>query len=216
MEQRKKLQRTVIIYFVIFYAVWAAYTLLITPHTRELITNKWVYNICASVVKAAVWVVPSLLIIRKYNDELHIKSPDMYRNKFRIEWVMVPVILGVYAALTVKLTYPPVWADIIVYLMAGFAEELLFRGLLLNAFVKGETVQEQLPAVLVTSFLFAAIHYPVWTRDGLISTQLISGTIFIALLGAVFAFTFLKSRNIVLVMAAHAVYDLVFIFAANK
>lgn len=212
MNTKKNITRPLIIYAVLFYIIWAVYTLLISPSIKDAVTDPWLRNSISALIKAVVWTVPAFILIHKHNDDLYIKAPDMFRNKFRIEWIMLPVLLGVYASISSELTIHAVWPDCIKYIMAGFAEELLFRGLFLNAIVKGDTLQEQAPAIAVTSVMFAMIHYPIWLRDGIFAQNIITGTIFISLLGAVFAVSFLKSRNIVLVMAAHAVYDLMFIF----
>ncbi len=212
METKKNITKPLIIYAVLFYIIWAVYTLLLSPVIDEAAPNPWIKNSIEAVIKFAVWTVPSFLFIHKYNDDLHIKSPDMFRNKFRMEWIMLPVLLGAYAAMGNKLTIHAAWPDCIDYIMAGFAEELLFRGLFLNAIVKGDTLKEQAPAIIASSVFFAMIHYPIWIKEGHFAQNIIVGTIFISLLGAVFAVSFLKSRNIVLVMAAHAVYDLIFIF----
>lgn len=83
---------------------------------------------------------------------------------------------------------------------AGFGEELVFRGFLFERFGKlfGTGVGAKIRIVLLTSAVFGAIHYFAQGVMG-VEQALITGLVF----GTIFAIT----GRIVMIMIAHAVFD---------
>ena len=92
-------------------------------------------------------------------------------------------------------------AAIVTMLVAGFGEETVFRGFLFERLGKlfGSSVAAKAAIVLLTTLLFAALHYPDqgWTGAG---QAFVTGLVF----GAIFACT----GRIWMLMCAHAAYDL--------
>jgi membrane protease YdiL (CAAX protease family) len=83
---------------------------------------------------------------------------------------------------------------------AGFGEETVYRGFLFERLGRlfGSGVGAKVAIVVLTTVLFALIHYPVQGLAG-VQQALFTGLAF----GTIFAFT----RRIWLVMVAHAAYD---------
>lgn len=90
-----------------------------------------------------------------------------------------------------------IWA----MLVAGFAEETVFRGFMFERLQKilGERTLATVTIVIITSTLFALAHYP---------GQGISGVEQAAVTGLTFGTIYAIRRNIWFVMVAHAAFDL--------
>jgi membrane protease YdiL (CAAX protease family) len=91
-----------------------------------------------------------------------------------------------------------IWMMIVV---AGFGEEVVFRGYLFERLGKllGSAVWTQLFIVLLTAVVFGLAHY---SNQGLAGAE--QGTI----VGLVFGAIFVRTRRLWTVMAAHAAFDL--------
>jgi membrane protease YdiL (CAAX protease family) len=85
--------------------------------------------------------------------------------------------------------------------VAGFGEETFYRGWMFERLGKlfGQAAIAKIAIVLITSTLFAAIHYPEQGIPGM-EQAFVTGTVF----GSVFAF----SGQLFLLMLAHAAFDL--------
>jgi membrane protease YdiL (CAAX protease family) len=92
-------------------------------------------------------------------------------------------------------------AAIVTMLVAGFGEETVFRGFLFERLGKlfGSSVAAKAAIVLLTTLLFAALHYPDqgWTGA---EQAFVTGLVF----GGIFA----RTGRIWMLMCAHAAYDL--------
>ena len=73
--------------------------------------------------------------------------------------------------------------------VAPLTEEYLFRGLILNGFLKRYT---RLQAILLSSFLFGAFHFNPWQFVGAFA------------LGSLFAWLYVKTRSLFLPLLGHA------------
>jgi membrane protease YdiL (CAAX protease family) len=84
---------------------------------------------------------------------------------------------------------------------AGFGEETFYRGWMFERFGKlfGQSMPAKVAIVLITSILFASLHYPDQRWPG-VEQAFVTGLIF----GSIFAVT----GQIFLLMMAHAAFDL--------
>lgn len=88
-----------------------------------------------------------------------------------------------------------------VIVSAGFAEETVFRGYLFERFGKllGSGLAAKIVVIVISSALFAAAHF---------ADQGIAGTQQAAITGLVFGAVFAVTRQIWMLMVAHAAFDL--------
>lgn len=98
----------------------------------------------------------------------------------------------------------PTVIPLMLYMMivtAGFGEETFYRGWMFERLGKlfGQSVPAKIAIILITSILFASLHYPEQRLPG-VEQALVTGLIF----GSIFAVT----RQIFLLMIAHAAFDL--------
>jgi membrane protease YdiL (CAAX protease family) len=84
---------------------------------------------------------------------------------------------------------------------AGFGEETLYRGWMFERLGKlfGQSAPAKIAIVLITSGLFAAVHYP---------EQGLPGTEQAFVVGLIFASIFAMTGQIFMLMIAHAAFDL--------
>ena len=87
----------------------------------------------------------------------------------------------------------------------GITEEIVFRGFLLNAFLKKMKMQY---AVALDAVLFLFIHYPIWIYRGLGASEILMASIIIPILSVFFAYSFIKTKNIVVPIVLHMIWNL--------
>ena len=205
---------TLIIYAVIFYAVWTAFEFLCKPFINDHIDNEVISQILKSaVIKNLVWTVPAILLVRHFASEVHIGLKEMFRPK--TDWLGA---LPIFAAFTVFILansymvrgtiaisdkFDPV--SFIWLLFVGLTEEMVFRGWLLNATYRED---KKWLVIGINAVMFMMIHFPRWIHEGLFVSIFTSfGFIIILTLSFVFSLTFLKNRNILIPIALHMYWD---------
>ena len=207
-SRKKKKCLAIIVYCLCFYAVWTVFELCLkTSIDSQLIKT--------GVIKTAVWAVPAALLIHRFQDSVRIGLKEMFVTK--VKW---PRYLWVYALLIVwglsgglvqagGLSFSVDQDALIVVLFAGVTEEMVFRGWLLNA-TAGE-----LPgwlAIIINAAMFLLIHFPRFVQEGILISSFTSfNFVGLLVLSAIFGVAFLKSKNILVPITMHMVYDFVLI-----
>jgi hypothetical protein len=126
-----------------------------------------------------------------------------------LKFVMKAIVMPLLGAPPINqvfafVTGNPAVIPVMIYTMivvAGFGEETFYRGWMFERLAKlfGKSVWAKIAIVLITSILFASIHYPEQGVPG-VTQALVTGLIF----GTIFAVT----RQIFMLMIAHAAFDL--------
>ncbi len=100
---------------------------------------------------------------------------------------------------------------VIEVLSIAIGEEMVFRGLFLNAALRDK---KKYLAVFINALMFLAIHFPVWIQSGTFSSAFIGGGfITVLLLSCIFSFAFIKTKSIWTAVFLHFWWDLLlFIF----
>ena len=197
-----------IIYIMCFFAIWTAFELLIKDHIGSQFIK-------SGLIKTAVWMLPAMLLVYKFQDTVQIGLKEMFVTKvkwWRYLWVYallaVWVLLG---GLRGGLSFAIAPDTLIIVLFVGITEEMVFRGWLLNATVKD---MPKWLAILINAILFLVIHFPRLIQEGtLISTFTSFNFIGLMALSAIFSISFLKSKNLFIPITMHMLYDLMaFVF----
>ncbi|WP_026478648.1 CPBP family intramembrane glutamic endopeptidase [Alkaliphilus transvaalensis] len=91
------------------------------------------------------------------------------------------------------------------WIFVGMGEELLFRGYLLNRFIKEASYKPKLKgyATILSSIIFATVHIPVRLFNGASIIEILISLVMIFILGIFFSYIFLRTKNIVLVGLVH-------------
>jgi len=126
-----------------------------------------------------------------------------------LKFVMKALVMPLLGAPPINQAYHfvtgnPAVIPLMLYTMivvAGFGEETFYRGWMFERIGKlfGQSLSAKIATVLITSILFASVHYPEQGVPG-VEQAFITGLIF----GAIFAIT----GQIVVLMIAHTVFDL--------
>jgi hypothetical protein len=92
--KKSSLTKAIVIHFIIFYAVWAVYELLLLPILDDAIKNDVICELLKDgVIKNLVWTVPAVMLIKRYSSEIHISLKDMFTEK--VNWLKyLPVFIA--------------------------------------------------------------------------------------------------------------------------
>ncbi len=212
--KKSSLTKAIVIHFIIFYAVWAVYELLLIPILDDAITNDVIGKLLKDgVIKNLVWTVPAAILIKHYSSEMHISLKNMFTEK--VNWLKyLPVFIAFTAYMLFLILRKGKFeissefgiGTLITVLFVGLTEEMVFRGWLLNATVKDE---KDWKPIALNMVMFLSIHFPIWIREGLFIPYFASlNFIFLMILSLIFALAFLKSKSIVVPIALHMYWDL--------
>jgi membrane protease YdiL (CAAX protease family) len=126
-----------------------------------------------------------------------------------LKFVLKAMVMPLFGAPPINQAYHfvtgnPAVLPVMIYTMiviAGFGEETFYRGWMFERLGKllGQSVFAKIAIVLITSILFASVHYPDQGAPGM-TQALVTGLIF----GSIFAVT----GQIFMLMIAHAAFDL--------
>ena len=214
----------IIICLVVFFAIWSVRELIIRPVFLESLDGV-VFGLAESAMKLLVWTFPAILMIRYFHADMWVGLKEMFTNKlqFRRDYIFLLVIILIPTVRFVQLWsatgelglhsdfVPSRLIESVVFV--GITEEIVFRGFLLNAFLK----KMKMPyAVVLDAVLFTFIHYPIWIHNGFEFPQMLLGSISVAVISVGFAYSFIKTRNILVPMALHMVWNLsIHLFLGN-
>ena len=211
--------RVLVLYFVLFAAAWTACELLLVPRLEGL--SPVAFALVRDVgLKCLIWLLPVLLLTRRYGDALAVPRRDLFRPPK--SWALCLEVLALFAVcllagnilrnrgLTVTPGFGP--GDVLWLLFVGLNEEAVFRGWLLGALWTPEDLAgKDFPwkPVALTSLLFLLIHFPIWLRTGAFAANLTGGAFLsILVLSAVFSWTFWRSKTLVVPIVLHSAWDL--------
>ena len=224
MLKNKKLTVILVIYFVLFYMAWAGFGLLIRTHLLDWTgNNEIVIQIVRSVIaKNLVWTLPAFILIKHFENDCYIGLKEMFTTKIRLLDIL-PVFIAciIYALAGVikkgdwSIAESFGWSKIIIVLFVGITEEMVFRGWLLNVTLKNADKEwKQWLAIAFNSVLFLTIHFPIWLYEGVFFRNFQSFAFTsIIILSCMFSWLFIKTKNILVSVALHMLYDLlVFMF----
>lgn len=204
-----------IIYSIIFYSLWAISELLIFSKLNLIIKSEIILEFLKSgVIKNLIWTLPTIILIQYFKEDVYITLKQMFLSKvnwlkylpifiFFTVWILVGSILQ-----TGKLQIVSSFGidELIIVLFVGITEEMVFRGWLLNATF---CQNKKWLYILINSIMFLAIHFPIWISEGVfISTFTSFGFLSIIILSAIFSYTFIKSKNILVPITLHMYWDL--------
>lgn len=205
----------IVIYSMLFYTVWAVFTLLIEPLLESSIKNEILLRIIKDgIIKNLVWTVPAILLVHHFRDCVLIGLREMFTAK--VKWLSYLPVFIVFTLWVVggslmskkelKINDDFGISYMIIVLFVGLTEEMVFRGWLLNAAVREDN---KWPYILLNALMFMAIHFPTWISTGVFVSCFTSlGFISIIILSFIFSLSFLKSRNILVPIALHMYWDL--------
>ena len=213
--KNRELAKTYLIFLAVFYLVWTLKELVLHPFVNQYIPDGSVLQqlLFSGILKNLCWTLPALLLIRKYNQDLYIPEPDLFRNPVNIKQVAGIVALVILYCLGNSLIYHHGFyfvsenlKECVSFIFVGITEEFVFRGFLLNVTL---TEKNKPFAIAVNSILFLCIHFPIWILYGNFIPYFANFSfIGIILLSIFFSWSFLKFKSIWVPVCLHMVWDI--------
>ena len=215
MNNKKLTFSHISIYLIIFFIFWSVRELVIQPIFLTPI-SPIASELIGEGIKLFKWTLPAMLLIRHFHNDMWIGLKEMFTNK--IQWsrdyIFIVVIISLLIARPVQawlirgeLGFSPDFVPtrlIGAVLFVGITEEIVFRGFLLNAFLKKMKIGY---AIALDAVLFALIHYPIWIYSGFDVSDIVIASIWVAALSVGFAYSFIRTRNIFVPIVLHMVWN---------
>ena len=224
MVKNRKLMITLVIYCILFYTAWSLVGIFLKNHVEVWAgNNETVIQLVRSgIIKNLVWTLPAFLLVRHFEKDMYVGLKDMFTNKVNILDILPIYIACVIYALAgvIKTGDWSVaesfgWGKIIIVLVVGISEEMVFRGWLLNSTLKNADKEwKKWIAVGINAVMFLVIHFPVWVYDGVFFRNFQSfAFVSIIVMSGIFSWLFIKTKNILVPVGLHMLYDLlIFLF----
>ena len=214
MIEKKKLSVVhIVAYFVIFFVLWSIRELVIRPVFLDALDGI-TFQIAETVMKLLVWTIPAILLIKRYQDDMIISLKEMFIN--RPAWfkdapvlaiiIFVPLLQAwmAFGAFSIHTDFQPVKL-IESVIFVGITEEIVFRGFLLNATLKKMKLWS---AIAINAVLFLLIHFPIWIYFEYDLFTFFRSGVAVLVLSGLFAFSFVKTKNIIVPIALHMIWNL--------
>jgi CAAX amino terminal protease family. len=217
MQAKNRKVLTLILYAILFYALWSFVELSLKSRI-DVLPNAWIVIIIQTgIIKNLVWTLPAIVLISHYRSFVVISLNEMFTtkviwSKYLPTFAFFTVYIGVAALYTHgKLEISPnfVCTDLFIVLFVGLTEELVFRGWFLNASINLDANKQKWLAISINALMFLLIHFPRWIYEGILIDNFSNlGFLGILALSVIFSQTFIKSRNILVPIALHMYWDL--------
>lgn len=204
-----------IVYVIVFYAVWSAWELWAKGLITVAVPNAYLSQFIKSgVIKNLVWTFPALMLIKRFESDVYVGVKEMFTAKVNpLKYLpifgafTVYLLVGAFlqkGRIAVSETFG--FDKLIIVLFVGITEETVFRGWLLNATL-GEK-KRWLP-IAANALMFLLIHFPVWINEGQFVENFRNlGFLSVLILSVIFCVTFIKSKSIWIPVALHMYWDL--------
>lgn len=201
--------KPIILYLFIFYLVWIFKELWLAKYIH--LFGDTTAGFLTALIKISIWIVPVWLYIKYYLKTNPIGYLKININvKKGVFWgVALSLLLGLYFVFKTYMLNNQTFNLILSFdnylnaiLLVGITEEIVFRGLIL------QEISKRLPfwnANLITSFLFLAIHYPIWIYSGDFFN--LWSHIYVFLLGLILGFVFKKTSSLWSVVILHSFHN---------
>ena len=196
-------------YLVLFYLAWTIKELWLIEYIYSF--GEIISPLLEALVKSLIWIVPAWIYIKLYLHSIPISFLKMNVNvKKGLLWgIFLSLLLGAFLILEaylfngVSFHFSLSFDDYLnTLLMAGLAEEIVFRGLILQELDKRMTF---LKANLITALLFLVIHYPIWIYNDIIFQS--GSHIYVFIIGLLFGFVYKKTGSLWSVIILHAFHN---------
>lgn len=219
MKRNRKLSiSTILLYFIIFAALWSVRELIIGPICDKTLGG-WENAFIGILLKVLIWVIPSIFFIQYFEQDMWLTLKEMFSN--RVKWrgyLLIFCGFCLYYLVASYFTFHQIRihtgfnAKVFVgsVLFVGITEEAVFRAWLLNATLKR---LDPWPSILINGLMFLSIHIPIWYYTNVFSTPIkaLQNIVTVFVLSIIFSWTFVKSKNIFPPILLHTSWDFLYL-----
>ncbi|PGB54858.1 CPBP family intramembrane glutamic endopeptidase [Bacillus anthracis] len=199
-----------IAYLISFYFIWVVKELCFIKYIGTFSTHTVPFE--AAFLKIIIWVIPACYFIKYILHENPVTYMRLNSNVIR-GWIwgtFLSILLGLRFVMEVYIVRNTSFnfnlhlnAYLNTVIIAGFAEEVVFRGFILKGLNKRFSFWK---ANIITAFLFLFIHYPTWVYTG--EFFYFWNHIYIFLLGLLLGYVFKETKSLWTVILLHSFHNL--------
>lgn len=209
--------RSLVIYTISFFVIWFLYVLFGSQYLWVKINNPLLHKTLNSILKLIIFPLPVILYLKYYDYVNFITFLKLNTNpKKGLPYVLVLVVFGTFVYLTAQhfllknIGFNPFF-DIFLWvngvLLAGFSEELVFRGFILQ---KANELMSFWKANFINASLFLLIHFPQWIHaDRITSLVVLLQMANIFCLGLALGYVFKKSNSLMPCILIHSILNFI-------
>ena len=210
------------LYVVLFFALWTIRATILIPIDKSF-SSPALAQIFADTVRVLIWIVPVFVYLTWADNSNPVEylRLNSFGNKKAV--IRSSIIVFFYFAIILlvdlaraghpfKVTFSSLllsnsWLKTILMItVAPIAEEILFRGFLLQKF---QTFLGKWQANLVTSFLFVAIHYPHWIYTEKAPLEILTLSLSIFILSILLGYLMQKTETLLPSIIVHMLNNLI-------
>ncbi len=228
MSKRKPILIAVLLHFIIFMTVYTAkcvigHALIPALDPVPFPIERWL-----------IWVLPSVILITIFKNDLYVSLKELFFNKVRLKtflWCTLPIALFLIICFAVSKFTGFVLGGSLrefssineflselldhsygVLIVPAIPEEMAFRAWIQNALLgKSPSKKQMILAVIISSIMFAIMHLPSYIFILHFSVPFMFIPFFtVFVIAIVFGIAFLKSKNILVPIFLHWLYDVFF------
>ncbi len=198
-----------------FFVIWSLRA-TVFYFIDESITSDYGRTIYSTVVKATLWVGSAYLYVRWICRMPVLRYLGLSVVLARREWgiaalatlLYLGAVIGLEVTFAGKAFHPSTPAAFATTFLAASAliEEILFRGLVLQELSRHF---RGIPANLITSSLFVAVHWPYWLWSRGLSAGVLADSVGVFLASLLFGWIYLRTRSIWPCFMAHVANNVV-------
>ena len=214
-KNNKKDFRVVFTYLILFFFIWSIYEVGLAPYLTERLSEN-IFGLTNFFIKFMVWIIPVIMyltFVEQVNIFSYLKLNENIKKGI-IGALIVSFIFLVYNFLEVKLMGNlqidlslslSSWLNMVI--MAGLAEEIVFRGFLFRKF--GDKIGIR-TAMIISSLLFLFIHYPIWYVRGILNFPgLFFSSLYVFIIGMIMAYLYKKTDSLWSCIISHSLHNLI-------
>lgn len=215
LHKNKKLTAAVWSSVVLLFIIWTFFILYVMTPIYDYFGDT-TGALMIQVVKIITHTVPAFLLARTFRNDLYFGFKESFvtkpskKNLFLVFGVTLTFVVLYIFYVPLRYGYSFHWTiafmtvkEIASLIFVGVTEEFFFRLWLFNALLKKDN---QFTAVFVCSVLFFASHIPTWSRSTPLMDYFSNMTFFwIFLLGFLFTWSYLKTKNIFVPIIIHTI-----------
>lgn len=211
--KNKKL-KILLITYISLLILWSITQIFIYPNLH--INNIYILQLTKDFgFKVLIWLIPAILLINRYNEDLYIKKDELYNSKINYKYLFK--ILGILLIIvflnslirkgSISINNSFNLTNVIMAISAGITEEFILRGFLLNL-IYNENKHYQ--SIIINALLFLLIHFPFWIVSGIFISNITNlAFVSVVILSIVLSEFLIENKNIKFPIIIHIFWDLI-------